>query len=888
MFSGPSSFSPSPLSQLDESPPCEEHSSSPAVSSSGVSLPTTPSPRPRGTAVDFIAVNWSLWGRQEWAKWPGFERYTGGQDTRAWWQQYGYRVEDRSTSRPGNKLKWICADCFARGFKKKSDFCFVCSTGASIKKHLRTIHGIFSPKEADNCGGNSLLHNRTITRFLDADFSNPNDQFLISNLRGQFNIKGLRVLLLDWITYYNLPFEIVNTERFQRILLYGNPLLDKTHIPSAKTLFRMLESEYRGAIGPVTEVLRNARSQIHFSFDGWTSKSYVSFLGINAQFVDSDFAQHRILLGLRPLSGRHTGACLADEVADTLAFWQIDDPEKIGYFTLDNAANNNTCIKELAFEYGFSPEERRIRCACHVINLSVRATLYGSKRDNLAAIVAADGDDEDDEEERVDQAIDEVLDGELKDDEDETWPGVAVSNPTEDFTSSHPAPEEMNGTTFREYSRSGAAGMLHNIGLQLRGSPQLYEQFLQSQRKESGRESTLHWVFNNATRWDSDKRMMERALRLRPALNTFFNDVQNRWESEGACENTKPAVLQYRLSGYDWKVIEMLVKLLKPFEIATKQLQGSGVPGERSTCGSFDEYFPVFEMLLDHLESAIEGTIYEEMEDPATKKRTDVEVAIYEGLDNRTRRLFKVFIKLGWKKLHKYYALLTSGAYAGAVIFNPAKKWRFLDQLWSRVPARKAQGWRADYEEKLLQIWENNYRGRDVGNIALDTSDEAPMDYIERRLARSTASSTYGKNPLSAASHPRKTARKSKQTTVETAMDDEYSRYCAEDIVNSQYYRSRPVDWWKTNAYRYPRLSIMAVDMLSIPSSSAESERTFSSAGLMTAPLRGRLAREIVAMAQCIRSWSKAGIYTPSLPLFELGDDEWVGVLASLKNGSDP
>lgn len=142
MFSGPS-FSPSPLSQLDESPPCEEHSSSPAVSSSGVSLPTTPSPRPRGTAVDFIAVNWSLWGRQEWAKWPGFERYTGGQDTRAWWQQYGYRVEDRSTSRPGNKLKWICADCFARGFKKKSDFCFVCSTGASIKKHLRTIHGIF-------------------------------------------------------------------------------------------------------------------------------------------------------------------------------------------------------------------------------------------------------------------------------------------------------------------------------------------------------------------------------------------------------------------------------------------------------------------------------------------------------------------------------------------------------------------------------------------------------------------------------------------------------------------------------------------------------------------------------------------------------------------------
>lgn len=114
-----------------------EFSSSPAAS-----LPTTPSPRPRGTAADFIKIDWTLWGRQEWAKWPGFERYMGGQDTRAWWQQYGYRVEDHSTHRQVNKLKWICADCFARGFKKKSDFCFVCSTGVSVKKHLREAHGI--------------------------------------------------------------------------------------------------------------------------------------------------------------------------------------------------------------------------------------------------------------------------------------------------------------------------------------------------------------------------------------------------------------------------------------------------------------------------------------------------------------------------------------------------------------------------------------------------------------------------------------------------------------------------------------------------------------------------------------------------------------------------
>jgi hypothetical protein len=223
----------------------------------------------------------------------------------------------------------------------------------------------------------------------------------------------------------------------------------------------------------------------------------------------------------------------------------------------------------------------------------------------------------------------------------------------------------------------------------------------------------------------------------------------------------------------------------------------------------------------------------------------------------------------------------------GAVVFNPAKKWRLLDQLWSRVSTRKPQGWRADYEEKLLQIWENSYGQRDVDIEVLATADEASMDYIERRLARSVASSAFATTSPATASNLRKTTRKAKQTTTGAAINDEYSRYCAEDIVNSQYYRSRPIDWWKTNAYRYPRLSTMAVDMLSIPSSSAEIERTFSSAGLMMAPLRNRLGREIVAMGQCIRSWSKAGIYTPSLPLLSLSDDQWVEVLASLKDTSD-
>lgn len=47
----------------------------------------------------------------------------------------------------------------------------------------------------------------------------------------------------------------------------------------------------------------------------------------------------------------------------------------------------------------------------------------------------------------------------------------------------------------------------------------------------------------------------------------------------------------------------------------------------------------------------------------------------------------------------------------------------------------------------------------------------------------------------------------------------------------------------------------------------------------MITPLRSRLRRYIVAMVQCLRSWSKAGIYQLFLPLSLLEGDNWKQVL---------
>ncbi|RKK07682.1 hypothetical protein BFJ67_g18295, partial [Fusarium oxysporum f. sp. cepae] len=125
---------------------------------------------------------------------------------------------------------------------------------------------------------------------------------------------------------------------------------------------------------------------IHFTFDGWTSRQNASFLGINAHFVDRDWKQWRILLALPALRNRHTGAALADEVADTICAFGLQD--RIGYYTLDNATNNDTAMEALAAEFDFDKDERRIRCAPHFLNLAVRAMMYGSKRDNFDELLA--------------------------------------------------------------------------------------------------------------------------------------------------------------------------------------------------------------------------------------------------------------------------------------------------------------------------------------------------------------------------------------------------------------------------------------------------------------------------------------------------------------------
>ncbi|XP_073672068.1 E3 SUMO-protein ligase ZBED1-like [Paramisgurnus dabryanus] len=103
--------------------------------------------------------------------------------------------------------------------------------------------------------------------------------------------------------------------------------------------------------------------------------------------------------------------------------------------------------------------------------------------------------------------------------------------------------------------------------------------------------------------------------------------------------------------------------------------------------------------------------------------------------------------------------------------------------------------------------------------------------------------------PSSGASH--------KESAMSLLLGDDYSAADATDpqLEVDTYVKdsrpsleSNPLDWWRANQTRFPRLAILAQRYLCIPGTSVPSERVFSAAGLVVNRLRTRLTPEHVDM----------------------------------------
>ena len=158
---------------------------------------------------------------------------------------------------------------------------------------------------------------------------------------------------------------------------------------------------------------------------------------------------------------------------------------------------------------------------------------------------------------------------------------------------------------------------------------------------------------------------------------------------------------------------------LKPFKIASKQLQGNGIMGKRSTSGGFDEYLPVVEMLLDHFETDLKGTIYE-----------DILWRLIYLMVWTTRLVVSCkpisnLVGKSWISIIHSWLLLLAWAQSFSIHARSGR-------CWINFGVRRSTLWKDEHRNGMRAIWEVQYMNKDVSDklSELSTCNDESLNYI--------------------------------------------------------------------------------------------------------------------------------------------------------------
>ena len=193
------------------------------------------------------------------------------------------------------------------------------------------------------------------------------------------DFKIWKLVFIQWIVYCHIAFSQIENPYFKKMLdLLSEGLA--ALLPSRNTIRKWIVKEFQQRKRELRRELRAARSNIHISFDLWTSPNCYAIMAIVAHYIDSNGDRQAKLIALRSLDGEHTGENMAALLLKVFREYKIGG--RIGFFVLDNASLNDVCVnlvlQKLYPEMNAKQRRRRrLRCLGHVINLAAQAFLFG-------------------------------------------------------------------------------------------------------------------------------------------------------------------------------------------------------------------------------------------------------------------------------------------------------------------------------------------------------------------------------------------------------------------------------------------------------------------------------------------------------------------------------
>lgn len=672
----------------------------------------------------------------------------------AWFWAHGNEYECQQLSKSGQKdLYWVCNHC--RTFKA-----YRRSGSTHIAHHLNTKHRLQQHP--------STIAPQSVLELQQNAVSRPHNHQLsdIDNL--QLQKAEFERILVSWVTCSHIPFTVVESPYFQRLLTMlseRSPLLLQTSHNSLKASVMKDFARRRALVK--SWIHRRKSTKIHLSFDLWSSPNGYGMLAIVAHFVSDRYTLEAPLLSLRSLDGPHSGANQAGAIQSTMKIYNLHE-SAIGCFVLDNAYNNDTCIRQLGIKFGWSPNEatqRRLRCFGHIINLAAQAYLFGEK----------------------DEAFEESL---------------------------RTREKELKAGQLKLWELCGPIGKLHYIVAYIRRTPQRRQAFKKLQGEFDA--PHLDLVCDNATRWNSAYRMIQRAFQLQDQIKLycFQHTVHSNPPKQGD-DGLIPAQI---LSQNDWLILTHLYRGLEYFHHATLRLEGAA---KQAVFGSVWECVPIMELLLQSLT---------DLQEKYPNHQT-FETLLDEATIDPATEFMNSSINCAFIKLRKYYDLMDNSPYwVAACILHPFIKWKYLEQRWEDKPQ-----WITDGRKKVTKLW-LQYK-----TASKDAEPTSPLPF-----------------PLSGRDDVLEQDLYAWRYSVPTVVEDEYAVYCSEPPLP---YAANPnlLEEWRRMEGRFPVLAKMAFDILSIPAMSAECERIFSSAKHLLTDSRNKLLPESIEAVECERNWISHG-----------------------------
>ena len=434
----------------------------------------------------------------------------------------------------------------------------------AIKRHLNEYHQIFEDSSADTRAKNIQIN---IENAMTAAAAYPQKRRKLNDSDGgTLPLDGdvIEVLYVKFIVACNIPLRLVECPEVRAFISYLNKDVDRWLNTSHHTIREWVMRQFKNEKAVAKIRLQKARSKIHISLDIWTSTNNKGIMGITAVYIEEEGQLDHTVLAVKEIEGNHQGENLAPLVMEVIKDWEI--AEKLGYFVMDNASNNDTMMRwiskgklansvyfdsillktlEMLHEYGiqYDSQHHRLRCQGHVLNLSVNSFLYVTDSDYL---------EEDDD-----------VPGQLK----------------------------QSLKDIKKWRKFGPIGKLHNIVVDIQSSAIRMQEFLILSRGTRP-------VRDNKTRWNSMEAMIKRSI-TSPVFEAIRKYVQRHITEDLAKDE---------LTDADWSVLRDIHEFLDRLLQTTLALESHN--------STLDKVLPAMDFVLEQFEVFKEKHKYHPMLGP--------------------------------------------------------------------------------------------------------------------------------------------------------------------------------------------------------------------------------------------------------------------------------